>query len=132
MDYTALASELTTDPMSRGYSGMTDQEAADDLNTLYRTENRPYVDGSEILNATDDSEFGALTDAQQDRWLSLCGVDTIDTSSGVAKDMEADLFGAGTQTRSNLQDIRKRNISRAQELGFENLTVNDVTYARSL
>ena len=31
-----LAVELSTDPLGRGYSGMTDQQAADDLNTLYR------------------------------------------------------------------------------------------------
>jgi len=36
----ALADELRNDPLSRGYSSMTDQEAADDLNTAYRTQYR--------------------------------------------------------------------------------------------
>ena len=31
-----LAADLTTDPLGRGYVGMTDQQAADDLNTSYR------------------------------------------------------------------------------------------------
>ena len=31
-----LRDELLTDPLTRGYSGMTDQEATDDLNTAYR------------------------------------------------------------------------------------------------
>jgi hypothetical protein len=36
MNIAALATELTTDPLTRGYSGMSDQAAADDVNTLYR------------------------------------------------------------------------------------------------
>lgn len=36
MDYTILATELSSDPLTRGYSGMTDIEAAADLNTVYR------------------------------------------------------------------------------------------------
>ena len=31
-----LSDELTNDPLARGYGAMTDQEAADDLNTVYR------------------------------------------------------------------------------------------------
>lgn len=37
MDYPVLADELTTDPLVRGYAGMTDAQAADDLNTVYRS-----------------------------------------------------------------------------------------------
>jgi len=36
MDYTVLASELTVDPLTRGYSAMTDAQAAADLNSTYR------------------------------------------------------------------------------------------------
>ena len=36
MDYIALAAELTVDPLARGYSAMSDSEAAADLNTEYR------------------------------------------------------------------------------------------------
>ena len=39
MDYQALATELSIDPLTRGYSGMTDLQAADDLNTEYRPAN---------------------------------------------------------------------------------------------
>lgn len=35
-DYVALNSELTIDPLTRGYSSMSDAEAAADLNTVYR------------------------------------------------------------------------------------------------
>ena len=37
----ALAKELSEDPLGRGYAAMTDQEAADDINTLYRQQSVP-------------------------------------------------------------------------------------------
>ena len=36
MNYQDLASELTSDPLVRGYAAMTDEQAAVDLNTAYR------------------------------------------------------------------------------------------------
>lgn len=33
----SLKSEITADPLGRGYAGMTDQQVADDLNSVYRT-----------------------------------------------------------------------------------------------
>lgn len=68
-----LKTEISTDPLSRGYSGMTDLEVADDLNTVYRTKVRDYISGSEILNATDDAEFDALQETKKTAWTSLCG-----------------------------------------------------------
>jgi len=133
MDYNTLATELTTDPLGRGYSSMTSIEAADDLNTKYRTRIRPTVSGSEILNATDDAEFSAVADpSASDRWLLLCGVDAVDTSNGVAKSLEATLFGPGTTTRANLAAIRQEAISRAEELALGEVLPGYVEYARSL
>ena len=40
MDYPALKAEIEGDPLTRGYAAMTDQEIADDMNTVYRTRNR--------------------------------------------------------------------------------------------
>jgi hypothetical protein len=132
MDYQALAAELTDDPLARGYAGMDDDQAAADLNTAYRTRTRAYVYGWEIFNATDSAEYGALTDAQKSSWDALCAIFQIDTASGVAKSREAELFGAGTTTRSNLQALRIEDISRATELGLPWIRTGDVTYARSL
>lgn len=36
INYTALASEISTDPLTRGYSTMSDAEVAADMNTAYR------------------------------------------------------------------------------------------------
>lgn len=118
MSIDILKAELTDDPLSRGYSSMNDLAAAADLNTIYRTKLRDAVSGSEIFNVTDTAEYTALTNTQKASWDALCAIDSINTSSGVAKAKEAELFGAGTTTRSNLLALRKPPASRAEELGL--------------
>lgn len=132
MDYAALKSELITDPLGRGYSGMTDAEAATDLNTAYRSRTVTVVGGGSVLNATDDAEFGALTDEQKSRWLALCGIEKINVSSGVAKSLEADLFGPGTATRTALLVLKNESISRVEELNLPRIQEPDVNYARNI
>ena len=129
MDYAKLAEEISIDPLARGYSGMTDQQVADDLNTVYRP--REYVSGWEIFNATDDIEYAALTDAGKSAWDALCAIDNIDVSNGIAKAREAELFGPGTNTRANLLTL-KVSLTRSQELGFGILETIDITFARAL
>lgn len=113
-----LDAELTNDPLGRGYAGMTDQQAADDLNTKYRNLTVDYVTGDAIFNATDDVEYAALTETQKASWDRLCAIAQIDVTSGVAKSREAELFGAGTQTRTNLLALKYTPISRAVELNL--------------
>ncbi len=50
-DIAKLKTELTGDRLGRGYTGMTDQQAADDLNTKYRTRNRDVMTGDEVFQA---------------------------------------------------------------------------------
>jgi len=113
-----LRDELLNDPLGRGYAGMTDEQAATSLNTADRTVIAQFISGSDVFNATDDAEYAALTDAQKSAWDALCAIDQIDTSSGVAKAREAELFGAGTATRSNLVALRQSTVSRLTELGI--------------
>jgi len=132
MNYQVLHTELDTDPLTRGYSGMSDSEAADDLNTVYRTLPVDTVPGSDIFNNTDDAEYGALTAEEQNRWLNMCGVSDIDVSSGVAKSLEAELFGAGTDTRTNLLALKTRDVSRGEELGLGIVKAGNVEEVRRL
>lgn len=131
MDYTVLATEISTDPLVRGYSGMTDAQIAEDINTVYRTCRRDYIFGWEGFNATDDVEYGALTDAQKSSWDALCAIEQIDVTSGVAKSREAELFGPGTTTRSNLLALRDPPCSRGEELGLGFVLTSDVTFAKT-
>lgn len=133
MDYQVLNTELDSDPLTRGYSGMNDSEAATDLNTVYRTLPVDTASGADIFNATDDTEYGALTAEEQNRWINMCGVAEIDVSSGVAKSLEAELFGGGTTTRTNLAALKTRDVSRAIEIDLSKApNASHVAYARSL
>ena len=105
MDLVALAAELAAGHPVTGAYDADDALAAGELNAVNRTRSRDTVSGSEILNATDDAEFIALTDVEQGKWLDLCGVESIDTASGVAKALEADLYGGGTTTRTSLAAV---------------------------
>lgn len=125
-----IKSEITVDPLGRGYSGMTDLEVANDLNTEYRTITRSTIQGWEIFNATDDTEYGVLTEAQKASWDALCAIEQIDTDNGVAKSREAELFGSGTATRSNLIALRNPVASRARELGLGIIYEGNVQEAR--
>lgn len=131
-----LSLELTNDPLGRGYAAMTNQEAADDLNTLYRNQATDNVTGAQIFNATDDTEYAVLTETQKSAWDRLCAINEIDVSNGVAKAREAELFGPGTQTRINLLALKYIAISRAQELdileGTSLVFATDVANARAL
>lgn len=131
-DLQALKNELDTDPLTRGYAGMDDGQAAHSLtNTLDRVVSRETLTGSEVLNATNDVEFDALTDAQKNRWVALCAVDQINTTSGVAKKLAIE-FGAQSSTVDNLVALRDETVSRAAELGLGGVNVQDVTKARAL
>jgi len=124
-----LGDEITSDPLGRGYSTMSDLEAANDLNTIYQEINRTSMTGSELLSHADAGEYSALIDSKKDNWLSLCGVDSINPF-GSAVQVVIDIWGGGSITIANLQAARVETISRAQELG---ITVNegDVNHART-
>ncbi len=132
LDYVALKAELDAGhPVTGAYSA-NHQTAANELNALNRSEAVDSVSGSQICNATDSTEFSSKTDGQKSRWLALCGVDTVDVSSGVAKNLEADIFGPGTTTRSNLLSLKTKAISRAAELGLGVVNASNVEHARTL
>lgn len=107
--------------------------AATQINAKNLTRPKPTVTGSEILNATDDAEFSGLTVARQSSWLALCAIEHINTSSGIAKALEAVFFAAGgVSTRANLIALRTESISRATELEFGNVSPGQIQLARSL
>jgi hypothetical protein len=133
IDFAALSTEIGTDPLGRGYSGMTDKQVADDLNTEYRTMPIETVRSADIFEAMDRTEFAALADAEKariDRILALG--DGIRVGSSQARDELLDIFGAGTTTRANLTALQTQSISRARELGLVWVTEGDVATARSV
>jgi hypothetical protein len=132
MDFFALRDEINTDSLTRGYSGMTDAEVADDLNTIYRTRVRTTMSGDEIFSATDSTEFTGLTDHERVLWVSFCGKDNIDPSNATNIAFLDYIFGGSSTTKSTLATLRTENISRAEELGFGFIKEANVAYARTL
>ena len=74
MSLDILRAELTDDPLGRGYSGMSDEEAAADLNTAYRSRNLAALTASGVLNAVDVAEYNALDSGQQTLLWRLLGI----------------------------------------------------------
>ena len=121
------------------HPGTTDPYDADNaiamvqINAVNRTNPESTITGSQIFNATDDSEFTALsTNNDRERWVSLCGILDIDTGTGIAKSLEAELFGGGTNTRANLLALMNPPASRAVELGLGIVGEGDIAAARAL
>ncbi|MHA2085557.1 MAG: hypothetical protein ACXABD_17515 [Candidatus Thorarchaeota archaeon] len=114
-----IRDELLTDPLGRGYAAMTDQEAADDLNTEYRTRNRTSMTGDEVFQSIESQVvWGALTDNQRLEFLSLCGRETIDPFGSANVDLVKEIFGSTSPTVTALAALRVEAISRAVELGL--------------
>jgi len=117
MNYAVLKLELDTDPLGRGYAGMTDAEVAADLNTEYRTRNRVLMSGSEVANAISQLEFNAKTAEQQQRIWDILHLGELNPF-GIEAGLFLQIFGAESVTIVNLQALRVEPISRAEELGL--------------
>jgi len=130
MDLVTLASELSTDPLGRSYSSMSDAAAAADLNTAYRSANRSTMTASEVLNAFDYSEWSALTADQKQLVWNVLHLGELNPF-GVEATVLVAVFGAGSDTISALAAARVQSITRAAELGLGTVRAGDVQRARA-
>lgn len=140
MDYQKLRTELTTDPVALGYSGLTDTPAAAKLNALDtgRTLNRTSVPTSEVRNAIEDGAWpdpgNASTRVSESKLRALLQMASIDASNANIRAAFGTIFpnsGATAATRTALLALATRTVSRAEELGLEAVTPVDVTRARA-
>ena len=129
MNLDVLLDELTTDSLGRGYSGMTDAEAAADLNVVYRTRPKDRLEPTVVLNAIDKAEFLALGDADQARVWNVLHLPSINPF-GIEADLFVGVFGAGSDTITALQAIRQEAVSRGVELGLGKVAVGHAEEAR--
>ncbi len=116
-DYVALKAEITTDPLARGYAGMTNVQIAASLNTANRTRNRTIMTASEIINAINVTEFNALTATNKAAVWDLLHLGELNPF-GVEATMFTSIFGGGSTTIATLASLRAQSISRAVELGL--------------
>ncbi len=129
MDLGILKTEINIDPLTRGYSGMSDLQTADDLNTVYRTRNKEIMTATEVFNAISKSEFNILSATNKKLIWDILHLDEINPF-GLEADLFIDIFGGGSATITTLQSLRKDNISRGVELGIGNIREGNIWEAR--
>ena len=132
MDLVALESELTNDPLARGYSGMADEAAAISLNAINRTVNRKVVPTYEVHANIVPAEYTALTTDVKANVNVLLSLGNILVNAANTQTVLLGAFGPATQTRANLILLAKEPASRAVELGLGSVTPSDVANARRL
>ena len=123
-DWDALRSEISNDPLVRGYSNMSDEEIAADLNTKYRTKNRTEMSASEVVNAVSVSEYAALAAGDKQLFWDIVHIGTLNPF-GREADLMVTLFGGGSDTIATLSSLRVDSISRAEELGYTETMKSD-------
>jgi len=132
VNYPILKSELTTDPLIRGYAGMTDAQVADALNTPNRQMNVESVTGQQVFECILLAEYNALTVDQKSLLHAIIGMGTISVNGTNTKAALLAMFGPGTITRTNLAILQKRTVNRVEELGLGSVETGHVASARSM
>ena len=97
---------LVKSSRQRGFTGDVDQSG----NTVFEDEDRNYryypsgvYPTYKVLEATDASEYAALSDANKDAYKMILSCGEVDLSDGTAvRTKLLAMFGAGTTTRTNL------------------------------
>lgn len=120
-----LENEISGDPLGRGYSGMTDQQLLDSLNTADLPRNRTSMTGREVKESVDVTEFKALSDAKKQQMIELTKRDDLDLF-GMDKDILLDIFGAVSTTGTNLVAARVEMISPGVKIGWGVTTMKDL------
>lgn len=133
-DLVALKAELDSDPLGRGYAGMTDAQAASSLNDVLDRvpPGNPTFDASEVFQRIDQTEFNALSNADEAKVWNVLHLGLLNPW-GREADILTDAFGAGSTTITDLKAWRNgKRVSRGRELGFGIVREGYVSAARAL
>ena len=151
MDYTILKAELTNDPLALGYSTMSDQQAADSLNTVNRTvlasvigqERRlDFSDLATLLTPTEyETARGTLNAAVQSSMLIADNIKFLEIpkAGGGGLDFGVptmqrfldSIFASQTELRDKPKGFGNVTVSRATELGLGQMDSPIIQLARS-
>ena len=131
-DLVVLASELTDDPLTRGYSGMTDLAAAQSLNAEDRILNRKTMTGKEVKDKIATADWNSRTNAQKQILLALFARDDLNPHGIDAQIFTDAMSGHTGGTVAKLAAERDYTTSRAAEIGLGRVSEGDVNHARNL
>ena len=125
-----LRTELQDDPLAKGYSAMTDEAVAIVMNGVTQSADKDTITAKEAQASVVGSEYLVLTDAQRDAWAAILS-DDIDIKNTNIRNQIAEIWAAGTATRTNLVDLQTKSVSRAEELGIGTVKPGDVQIGRA-
>jgi len=147
MSLAKLAAELSADPLSRGYSSMSDEAVSDDLNSEYREKQKPISSQQLLAWSAAEGRFTRLQDAVGDKAHPAHAVASaarlLISRDGASLDMSlADrvsfidaLVTASVLTaedKESLVQLSTELVSRAAELGLGRCRPGEVAMAKSL
>lgn len=129
-----LADEISADPLVRGYSGMTDQQVTDDINTAYRTRPVGLVATEDIYEAIVPAEYALISASDKE---DLAQLYRAHSSSGVplggtAQNVLVGIFGAGSTSRDQLIALATEPITRGVEINAGAPHKGDIRFARTM
>lgn len=144
-NYAALKKEITTDPLSIGYSSMTNQQIVDSLNTPNRTIiQSKLVTARTMMNNIGPSQAAAILDSLNTasssnsiiKWTMsfLTSNEGIDAGSPATRSTIDQLVAASvlTQTQGDsLKQLAHTIVSRGVEIGFGDVSLSDVLVAQN-
>ena len=144
VDLQALRTELDTDPLTYGYSTLTDGDAADAMNNMDdahgRTVNNDDVDTGLIRGSISYDAFQGLATAEEAwfKWLTANGVipvtaDSLQQLAGIPTANDA-IWAVADRTEANaaMAALMTRVASRAIELFGVPVSARNVIDARAL
>ncbi len=125
MNYQILAGELALP----AYTGLSDQ-AADAINAQNISVDVEKISGADVFEATTQADYTALTATQKNLYHAIMGMDSITVRGSNTRAALLAMFGAGSQTRTNLGALQTTTTSRAAQLGLPQVGAHHVAYAR--
>lgn len=141
-----LADEITNDPLSRGYAGMTDEQVAESLNAANISINATVTKAKLLQWAGANQRIvklkGGLASPNDDveniceaalRLLSAADVTTFDTGDSANTAFLDALVAARVledADKTSLLELGEKTISRAEQLGIGTVRVGHVGEAR--
>lgn len=130
MDLAALKTEITSDPAAIGYAAANgDHEAiAKLLNRPQRTIDAETLPSGLLVSCIDRVEFAALQAADKQYLNLFVTAGDVPMSTNVRQALRA-LFPVGSETRTKINQATRRAGSRAEELGFGQVTESNVADA---
>ncbi len=126
MNYQILATELALP----AYTGLSDQAAADVLNAKNISVDVDTISGSDVFEVTTQSDYAALTATQKSLYHAIMGMNSITVRGSNTRAALLAMFGAGTQTRTNLGALQSTLTSRREQLGLPRVGAHHVAAAR--